>query len=360
LLATYFEGENFPKVSGLYFGISGAAGTILATTVLSAIEPIISWQGAFLTLSMVGLLVLLMASITLKSTNHQNDILPETTYYQFEQTNSLKSIIFSKEILIILFIFFVSFGVYVSFQGLWVINYLTAQANLPIETVSWLIISLPIGYFIGSYLAGYLSNTFFCSRKLPLQLSLIALLICWAIISLFPGEVSEYLLVIILSLLGLSIGTISPIVFAIITDITPQSKQGIVFGIVNPFSVLGIFIFQILTGGIIDYIRLNTLLSEYSYLIMMLFCFVSLLLVLFTSFLLKETIRIDFERTAGYKTIPIKIFVDNHFNKLMILLNHKINRYEGVSYDQSLIENHFNTYETQERDILWTNNENLV
>lgn len=290
IIGEYFEGKRYSKMLGIYFGLGGMAGTLLGTIGLPALLNYTNWRIVFFAFSIIGLILLYLVNSTISNNVYTND---NGSIEKTSKLKEIKTIFFTKEILIIQIIFFISFGVYVSFQGLWAISYFKINQINSIQLINFILLSMSIGYFLGSFFGSYLSEKIFKCRTIPLRLALTILILAWGIITVIPTRLDIICFSCLLGIIGISIGIISPILFSVIADIIPPQNQGIALGIVNPAAMLGTFIFQIITGLILDSFKDGSIYNSYSFLIMMEFCLATLVITLFISFYLRETMQLQ-------------------------------------------------------------------
>ncbi|MEW5818677.1 MAG: MFS transporter [Cyanobacteriota bacterium] len=315
LIAEYFDGSKYSQMLGLYFGAGGTIGTLLATVGIPIIKDVINWKLIFIIFSLLGLIVYYFLNTRIKNNLETKE---SSACSKFSRLKEAKNIALSREVLIIQLIFFICFGVYVSFQGLWIISYLETHNVSSMHLINIALITMSLGYFSGSFLGSYLTNKVFHCRVIPLRLSLMMLIISWGFITVIPSVLNIFMLSILLGVIGISVGIISPVLFSVITDIIPPESHGIAFGIVNPSALLGTFVFQILTGMILEHFNNGTIYSTDSFLIMMIFCFISLIVITFISLFLRETM------STQQNESPVSLFTNIKLAKTSIKLLTKI------------------------------------
>ncbi|MGD9581642.1 MAG: MFS transporter, partial [Vampirovibrionia bacterium] len=183
----------------------------------------------------------------------------------------------------------------VSFQGLWAISYFKVNQIDSLHIINIILIAMSVGYLIGSCSGSFLSDKLFKCRTTPIRLALLLLLLSWSAITIIPYNLNTICFTFLMGLIGISTGIISPILYSIITDIIPAQNQGLALGIVNPSATFGTFIFQLITGFILESFKTGNIYDSNSFLIMMEFCLITLIISLFISFYLKETMQLQYE-----------------------------------------------------------------
>jgi MFS family permease len=293
LFAAAFKPAEFSKLNGIYMGLGGAGGAFLATIPLTYMDVALGWRNSLFIYAIFGALLVIGIQLFVK-TNYQAVIAEaqqeeEVVEDLKDYKQIVKEFVFSRNFFLLEIIFFISFGVYLSFQGLWATNYLSSVMNINAKLASTIIFALPLGLMIGSVTAGYISDRIFCSRTIPLRMALVTLCLSWFVLTYYTAHLSVAIIFIILFIAGYATGIISPMVFSIITDVVPSKARGVTFGLINPSSLVGIFVFQIVTGFILDTYMVNNSYTAQSYFMMMAFCMITLAVIATMSFFLKET-----------------------------------------------------------------------
>lgn len=141
----------------------------------------------------------------------------------------------------------------------WWAKYLDNQWHITKESVEFAVLGtlLPIAAVAGSFAAGFLSDTFFRSRRSPVAAALYGLeslvILGAAIVLAIPGMGSPLVACIFLSLISLTCNSSHSIIgTAAVMDIGGRRMAGFALGIVNSFQYLGAMLAGFALGGIID------------------------------------------------------------------------------------------------------------
>jgi MFS family permease len=112
---------------------------------------------------------------------------------------------------------------------------------------------IPIGVIVGSPLFGWLPDRFGLNKKHILIGITAAYALSWAAILLIFDRLAISGFVLIFTGMGIMIGGFISIIWGIIRDTTPAARLGLTAGILNPSPFLGVAVFQVLTGRILDH-----------------------------------------------------------------------------------------------------------
>jgi MFS family permease len=142
-----------------------------------------------------------------------------------------------------------------TFQGLWATPFLMAALQIDRIAASNLNMLIPVGFIVGAPLFGRLSDRIFKSKVQVIKCLLAILTLSWAGI-LFGMKLGMFAVVLILLLMGIAIGGFISMLWAHIRETIPVRILGSVSGLLNPAPFLGVAVFQVLTGSLIDRGRL--------------------------------------------------------------------------------------------------------
>ena len=151
---------------------------------------------------------------------------------------------------------FLVYGVQFSFQGLWGAVYLQDTYEISREIAGGHLLFTSLGVLFGGIFWGLLSDRYFRARRPVLFIGTLGMLVSWTImvtLSVYPGP-------ILTSLLYFSIGIFSIVFlinFSCVKELFPVEKAGMAIGAVNTFMLLGVGVYQGVTGYILDYFIIN-------------------------------------------------------------------------------------------------------
>jgi MFS family permease len=147
---------------------------------------------------------------------------------------------------------------------------------------------IPIGFIVGAPLFGWLADRIFKSKVQVIIFLLGIITVCWAGI-VFGMNLGVILVSFILFLMGMAIGGFISLLWSHVRDITPARTLGTFSGILNPAPFLGVAVFQVLTGSMLDKANLvNGAYLPEAYKSSFVFCFFVCCACFLLSFFLKE------------------------------------------------------------------------
>lgn len=290
LLSDWFGADKFARISGVYIGC-GNLGAVIATIPLVYLATNYGWRNVFTIFAIVSFVFLFLIFIFVREIPPEMQTSKVNTV-KIKTVDALKSIIKIKNFRLLFVIFFLTLGVLITFQGLWATKYLVTVMKITVQSANDIIIFIPFGFIAGAVLGGYLSDKVFHSRTIPFKIGSVITLICWIILTFFSSTIPKIPMMMLLFILTTAGGMLPPLIFATIKDIMPASIVGTSLGFINPACFFGIFVYQIITGYIID---MNKIGNEYTcdcLFPMMFFCLVTLIITTGLSFWLDETYQV--------------------------------------------------------------------
>ena len=194
----------------------------------------------------------------------------------------------SSQFWIIAITFFGVYGIVMTFQGLWATPFLMAVFKTDRIAASKINMLIPMGFIVGAPLFGWLADRIFKSKVQVIIFLLGILTVCWAGV-VFGMNLGVILVSFILFLMGMAIGGFISLLWSHVRDITPARTLGTFSGILNPAPFLGVAVFQVLTGSMLDKANLvNGAYLPEAYKSSFVFCFFVCCACFLLSFFLKE------------------------------------------------------------------------
>ena len=254
-LSEWFAPKSFATMVGLMMSV-GNLGAVIATTPLAWAAVQWGWRPTFF---LIGGITLAMALLILVATDEP----PASRQTARAPAHSadgpaaslggdIIAIFSSLHFWLIVTVFFGVYGTAVTLQGLWATPFLMTALGVERILASKLNMLIPIGVIIGSPLFGWMSERFRADKKWLLVGITAFYTLCWAAILALFDRPSIAIFAVILAGLGIMIGGFISIIWGIIRETTPDERMGLTSGIVNPFPFLGVAVFQVLTGNILD------------------------------------------------------------------------------------------------------------
>jgi MFS family permease len=252
----WFREREFATLTGLLLAL-GNLGAIVATTPLAWATRVWGWRGTFMAIGAITLALALCAFLIIKNPLPKEDASRSrgTPTEGSGTSTPLKStfqIFASLRFWILGAIFFGAFGTYLTFQGLWAATFLMSLLGVDLFHASMFNMLVPVGFILGAPFTGWLSGRFSLNKGRVLMGILALKTGLWAWI-VFSGENLEITGVLcILFILGCASGGLGAIIWGLVRETTPAPILGLTTGLLNPFPFIGVAIFQIWTGAILD------------------------------------------------------------------------------------------------------------
>jgi len=287
----WFRRNEFATMVGLLLAV-GNFGAVVATTPLAWAANNWGWRISFHIIGWISLALAGGAFFLIKDFKESGTTVEGERISEPAETGS-KEIPFHRALIsfqfwIIAVVFFGVYGIVMTFQGLWATPYLMAVLETDRISASRLNMLIPMGFIVGAPLFGRLSDRIFKSKVQVIILLLAILTLSWAGI-LFGMELGMLSVFLILFFMGIATGGFISILWAHIRETIPARILGSVSGLLNPAPFLGVAVFQVLTGSLIDRGRLMD--GAYlpgAYRSSFMLCFLVSCACFIISFLLKE------------------------------------------------------------------------
>ncbi len=254
----WFRRNEFATMIGLLMAV-GNFGAIVATTPLAWAAGNWGWRISFHIIGWISLALAVGAFFLIKDFKESGATVKDVHISGPAETGS-KEIPFymaliSSQFWLIAVIFFGVYGIVMTFQGLWATPYLMAVLETDRIAASRLNMLIPTGFIVGAPLFGRLSDRIFKSKVQVIIWLLAILTLSWAGI-LFGMKLGILSVFLILFIMGIATGGFISMLWAHIRETIPARILGSVSGLLNPSPFLGVAVFQVLTGALLDRGRL--------------------------------------------------------------------------------------------------------
>ncbi|MCW4032880.1 MAG: MFS transporter [Candidatus Bathyarchaeota archaeon] len=301
LIAFWFDVKSFASLIGILVSIGNSAA-LIGSAPFAILVTGIGWRTSFLLIA--GGTLLLTISLLIWVRDRPNGMYnPKSSQSSSPKNFKMKtespflgmwSAFKNRDFWLVAFppMFFV--GSFFCFQGLWGMPYLMQVHGLNKIESSIMIMMIGLGFFLGAPFWGLVSDKLNTTRKRIFVTGVIFYTFIWfVLISPVIGELISYFS-IILFLMGFFFG-VMPLSIVMITELFPLRMIGAVTGSANTFPFIGIALFQIIFGylldrfgliGVVDGIRIF---SESSYQLGLTFCFISLIFATLIALFIRES-----------------------------------------------------------------------
>ena len=254
-LSQWFSQKSFAAMIGLLMAV-GNLGAVVATTPLAWAAGTWGWRPTFF---LIGGITLGMAILVLTITHDPpgsgnadqgHPLSPGVP--SIGLAGNVAAILCSLQFWLVVSIFFGIYGTAVTLQGLWATPFLMTVLDIKRILASKLNMLIPIGVIVGSPLFGWLPDRFDVDKKYMLISITVVYTLCWVAILLAFNRLGIFGFALIFAGMGVVIGGFISTIWGIIRDTTPTECLGLTSGILNPSPFLGVAVFQVVTGRILD------------------------------------------------------------------------------------------------------------
>jgi sugar phosphate permease len=254
-LSQWFNQKSFAAMIGLLMSV-GNFGAVVATTPLAWAAGTWGWRPTFF---VIGGVTLGMAILVLTITHDppgsgKSDQGPALSAPAppIGLAANVTAILSSLQFWLVVSIFFGIYGTAVTLQGLWATPFLMTVLDVERILASKLNMLIPIGVIVGSPLFGWLPDRFDLDKKYMLIGITAVYTLCWVVILVAFDRLGISGFALIFTGMGVMIGGFISTIWGIIRDTTPAERLGLTSGILNPSPFLGVAVFQVMTGRILD------------------------------------------------------------------------------------------------------------
>ncbi len=248
----WFRKREFATLTGLLLA-AGNLGAVIATTPLAWMAKEWGWRWSFQVIAAVTL-VLALAALTLLR-DHNGDLESGSAALQDAGTGSLgaaRQVLTSPRFWTLSAIFFGFFGTYLTFQGLWITPYLMSMLGLDRMFASELTMATAVGFMVGAPVSGWLTDRVFHDRVRILTNILLVKIVIWCVLIWGGTFLGAAGMAPVLFVMGVLAGGFATALWAIVRETTPEPVMGITTGLLNPSPFVGVAVFQVVTGAILD------------------------------------------------------------------------------------------------------------
>ncbi|MCP3952317.1 MAG: MFS transporter [Desulfobacterales bacterium] len=292
-LSLWYRQNEFPTMVGLLMSV-GNMGAIIATTPLAWAAGAWGWRPTFF---LIAAITLGLAFATLFFTrDHQTP--PETLRDQpapdadaesNAKPNALR-VIASGQFWIVAAVFFGIYGTLITLQGLWATPFLMTTLGTERLFASKLNMLIPIGVIFGAPFSGWLLDRFSFNKRKTLIVILAIYTMAW--VAMIQGKPDAIRLSVIFVVMGVVGGGFIITLWGIVRDTTPPELMGLTSGLLNSAPFVGVAVFQVATGAILDRAGMtNGLYPAIGFQNAFLACLAGIVLCLILSFFIRKQIQ---------------------------------------------------------------------
>ncbi|MEM4529084.1 MAG: MFS transporter [Candidatus Methanomethylicaceae archaeon] len=242
-ITIWFDPGKIATLVGLLTSL-GNLGALFATFPLAIITISIGWRGAFLGITIIMIIITIIAWFEI------SEIKDKRFYSERSIFSDLKKIFSCREFLKLSIIPFFSYGLVLSFQGLWGGPFLMDIYGLDKSMAGIMLLFIAIGFIITSPIAGNISDRI-KRRKPNLIIGISLSIVFWFIMSIFGDSLNFYIISALFFLLGTSYGFFN-IYMIISKELFETNMSGVAISSLNLFNFIGAGFFQYVMGIILE------------------------------------------------------------------------------------------------------------
>ncbi len=300
ILSQWFWAREFAFMTGILNAVGGC-GALVATWVLALAGERIGWRLSFEFIGFITFLIVILAWIIVRDRPEEKgwpslaeiDGLEEA-WPQVEEIplwRGVRRVVTEKYFWPVAVWFFFDCGLFFGFGGLWAGPYLKHVYGLTKNEAGAVLSMIAWGMIFGSPILGLLSDRIFKSRKKIIRAAAFVLAIDMAVLLILPDGLPRPVLYLVFLVLSVCASSIVVISFTTTKELFPVEIAGTSTGMVNIFPFLGGAVFMPLLGRILDgYPKsVDGAYPLEAYQVLLSVLFVSSLVALACTFLMKET-----------------------------------------------------------------------
>jgi len=254
-ISLWFRKNEFATMIGLLMSM-GNFGAVIATTPLAWTAATWGWRKTFF---LIGGITLGLAFVTLLFTrdyarpSEPVQVNPASASGSNPSSRAkVAKVLASGRFWIIAMIFFGIYGTLITLQGLWATPFLMTVLGIERIFASKLNMLIPVGVIIGAPFFGWLTDRFSLNKGNALIVILTVYTLTWVGIIFFFNQLGTVGLSMMLLVMGIATGGFISTLWGIVQETTPSEILGLISGMLNPAPFLGVAVFQVLTGAILD------------------------------------------------------------------------------------------------------------
>lgn len=248
-LAVNYPRKRYATYTGILTSL-GNIGAIAATSPLALLTLAVGWREAFLVILFVIVVFVGVAWFFM----HDTPSTPQTKGAEKRSVlTDLKTVLSNRELLKLAPVPFFVYGVFVSFQGLWVSPFLLQVYGMSQSVASYFFIFISVGFVVTFPLAGFVSDRI-GSRKRVIIVGILLSLLGWLVMAFLGGSLADYQILALFTFIGGSYG-VAAIFLTIPANLCAPEIRGLAIGSLNVFNFVGGGFFQFFMGYLLDSTR---------------------------------------------------------------------------------------------------------
>jgi len=254
-ISQWFRKSEFTTILGCFMAI-GNVGAVVATTPLAWATDTWGWRSTFFLIGGVTCILAISALLLTRDGPVTDDTPSAAEAHVSEKTSGLWKnivrVISSGQFWLAGIIFFGLYGTLVTLQGLWATPFLMTVLGIERILASKINMVIPIGVIIGAPFFGWLTDRFALEKR-NIMIGIVFLYtLTWVGVTFLFSSLGMIGLAIVMLIMGMATGGFISVLWGHIRENTPGDIMGLTSGLLNPAPFVGVAVFQVITGAILD------------------------------------------------------------------------------------------------------------
>jgi sugar phosphate permease len=259
ILTHWFRKSEFSMMTGLMMAMGGV-GALTASYPLARMSVWLGWRGSFMVVGGLTVVLAVLIGILVRDRPEQMGFSPVEPAgpagagapAAIGLMAGLGLVLKKKAFWPLAIWFFFTCGVFFTFAGLWGGPYLMHVYGVNKPQAGWILNMIAVAMIVGSPLLSYLSDRVFRSRKTPILITSVVMLLLTGILAFAPKALPLGAMYVFCFLLAFCSSAIVVVAFTATKELFPVSIAGTAMGAVNLFPFLGGAVMQFLVGLFLD------------------------------------------------------------------------------------------------------------
>ncbi|MDT8272274.1 MAG: MFS transporter [Desulfomonilia bacterium] len=255
VFSRWYPAGQFASLTGVMVMIGGLGG-LAASAPLAYMVVHLGWRGSFVAIGIFSAAMAFLTWIVVRDSPEEKgwpaistEVNPSATdVEEISLSRRLETVFGNLNFCLICLSVFLIYGAAFSFQGLWAVPYVMDVFGVDKVRAGLLFMAWPLGFGIGGFAIGYLSDRFSLNRKNTLLAGLALSSLQWLVLIFLKDGDYLFITAPFFFLFGLTAGGFLPLYFSMTRDLFPLQLMGTSTGLANGISFLGTAIYMPLTG----------------------------------------------------------------------------------------------------------------
>ncbi len=244
-IASVFPPERFTTLTSYLF-FAGISGALLASAPLAYLVNFLGWRQVYV---IMGAVAGVLGVATWFLMNNVQALNQSCDFHGVGSLKrSLKEVFREWGLWPVIIRNFLGYGSSATFQSLWAGPFLIIIVGVDRIRAGYLIMLLSLAQLAVLPFGGFISDRVFRSRKIPLMISSIGIVLFWSVFAFFPSKLNPLTVAFLFTFNALLAGLSSGPVFTQLKELYPLELAGTALGIGNFFNMAGPAVIPLIVG----------------------------------------------------------------------------------------------------------------